>query len=78
MASDISPENEQFIQHELESGAYRSREELLDAAVALLKRRRELQREIQAGIDSGPSLPASEVVERLEQKASRSVAQPSR
>jgi Arc/MetJ-type ribon-helix-helix transcriptional regulator len=71
MASDISPENEQFIQHELESGAYRSREALLDEAVALLKRRRELQWEIQAGIDSGPSIPASEVFPRLEDKAKR-------
>jgi len=71
MASDISPENEQFIQHELESGAYRSREALLDHAVGLLKRRRELQREIQAGVDSGPSIPASEVFPRLEERATR-------
>lgn len=69
MASDISPENEQFIQHELESGVYRSRGELLDQAVSLLKRRRDLEREIQAGIDSGPGVPASEVFARLEEKA---------
>ena len=71
MASDISPENEQFIQHELESGTYQSRGELLDDAVALLKRRRELQWEIQAGIDSGPSIPSTEVFPRLEEKARR-------
>ena len=69
MAADISPENEQFIQHELESGVYRSRSELLDQAVSLLKRRRDLQREIQAGIDSGPGIPAGEVFASLEQKA---------
>jgi len=69
MASDISPENEQFIQHELESGTYQSRAELLEEAVRLLKRRRELQRDVQAGIDSGPSIPASEVFCRLEKKA---------
>ena len=68
MASDISPENEQFIQHELESGVYHQRGELLDDAVSLLKRRRDLQREIQAGIDSGPGVPADEVFARLEEK----------
>ena len=40
MASEISPENEQFIQHELESGVYLGRGQLLDEAVSLLKRRR--------------------------------------
>jgi len=69
MASDISPENEQFIQHELESGTYHARGELLDDAVTLLKRRRDLQREIQAGIDSGPGIRADEVFARLEEKA---------
>jgi antitoxin ParD1/3/4 len=69
MASDISPENEQFIQYELESGVYPGRGELLDEAVGLLKRRRDLQREIQAGIDSGPGIPATEVFARLEVKA---------
>ena len=69
MASEVSPENEQFIQHELESGAYQNRAELLDEAVRLLKRRRELQRDIQAGIDSGPPVPGSEVLRRLEKNA---------
>ncbi len=71
MASDISPENEQFIQHELESGSYHSREELINEAVGLLKRGRELQREIHAGIDSGPSIPRNGVFQRLEDKAER-------
>lgn len=71
MAGNISPENEQFIQHELASGTYGSRDELLDEAVCLLKRRRELQREIQAGIDSGPSVPAADVFDRLDDKAQR-------
>ena len=71
MASDISPENEQFIQYELELGTYRGRDELLDEAVGLLKRRRELQRDIQAGIDSGPGVPANEVIAQLKLKAQR-------
>ena len=69
MAGEVSPENEQFIQHELEVGTYQNRTEFLDEAVRLLKRRRELQRDIQAGIDSGPSVPGSEVFRRLEKKA---------
>ena len=74
MASDISPENEQFIQHELESGVYRQRGELLDDAVSLLKRQRDLQREIQAGIDSGPGVPADEVFARLDEEARKLAA----
>ncbi len=69
MSNNISPENEQFIQYELASGTFRSRDQLLDEAVRLLKRQRELQREIQAGIDSGPSIRASDVFRQLEEKA---------
>ena len=73
--STISPENEQFIQHELEAGTYQNRGELLDEAVGLLKRRRELQRAIEAGIDSGPSIPGSDVFRRLEEKAKQLAGQ---
>ena len=69
MSNNISPENEQFIQYELASGTFRSRDQLLDEAVRLLKRHRELQRDIQAGIDSGPPIGANEVFHRLEEKA---------
>ncbi len=69
MASDISPENEQFVKYELESGNYRTRAELLDDALSLLKRRRELEHQIRAGIDSGPSISGQEVFERLQTKA---------
>jgi putative addiction module CopG family antidote len=68
MSSGLSPENEQFIQHELECGAYASREELVDEAIRLLKRRRELERDIQAGINSGPFIPGEEVFARLEKR----------
>lgn len=66
--SEISAENEQFIQHGLASGVYRSRGELLDQAVSLLKRRRDLPREIEAGIDSGVGISVGELFARLEQK----------
>lgn len=69
MSNDLSPENEQFIAHALESGAYASRNALLDDAIRLLKRRRELQRDIEAGINSGPSISGDEVLDRLESRA---------
>lgn len=71
MASEISSENEQFIQHELETGTYRTREELIDEAVSLLKRRADLKREIQAGIESGPSIPGDEVFAVLRAQAEK-------
>jgi putative addiction module CopG family antidote len=61
MTGRISDENEQFIQRALESGTYRSRDELIDQAATLLKRRVDLKREIQAGIESGPSISEDEV-----------------
>lgn len=75
MNSNLSPENEQFVQYELEIGTYKNREELVDDAVRLLKLRRDLQREIQAGIDSGPSIPGEEVFERLAARAKEIVRQ---
>lgn len=69
MTTNLSPENERFIAHELESGGFNSRNELLDEAIRLLKRRRELQRDIEAGINSGPSIPGDDVFDRLETQA---------
>ena len=75
---NLSPENEQFIQHELESRVCHHRGEFLDDAVSLLKRRRDLQREILSGIDSGPGIPAGEVFARLQDKARKFAAGDSR
>ena len=69
MSTDLSPESEEFIAHEIQSGAYSSRGELLDKAIRLLKRHHNLQRDIEAGIHSGPSLPGDEVLDRLESRA---------
>ena len=55
-------------------GVYHGRGELLDEAVTLLKRRHDLQREIKAGIDSGPGIPAGEVFARLEDRARKFAA----
>ncbi len=49
MSSDISPENERFIQHAVETGLFQDRGSALDAAVGLLKRRAELLEHIDRG-----------------------------
>jgi Arc/MetJ-type ribon-helix-helix transcriptional regulator len=51
MSSDISAEHEQFIQGEIAAGVFQDRSEALDAAVELLRRRRQLIRDVNAGID---------------------------
>ncbi len=42
MASDLSPDTESFIQQEIAVGAFQSRQDALEAGMALLKKRREL------------------------------------
>jgi Arc/MetJ-type ribon-helix-helix transcriptional regulator len=42
MASDLSPAMESFIQQEIASGTFQSREEAIEAGVTMLRRRREL------------------------------------
>ncbi len=42
MASDISRENEQFIEQEIASGRFRDRAQVLDAGVGLLRQRKAL------------------------------------
>ena len=69
MSTNLSPENEQFIASEFQAGLYNSRGELIDEAIRLLKQRRELQRDIEAGINSSPSIPGDEVFECLETRA---------
>lgn len=56
MSSDLSPENEQFINAEIARGLYRDRTEAVDAAVALLRQKEELLARINRGreqLDSG-------------------------
>ena len=40
MASDISRENEEFIEQEIASGRFRDRAEVLDAGIGLLRQRK--------------------------------------
>jgi len=51
MATNLSPENEQFIQNAIAAGLYHDRGEVLDRAIELLKRREKLIRDVNLGIE---------------------------
>lgn len=67
---------EQFIKTQLESGRYSSASEIVRDALRLMEEREQLRKiqldqlrqQIQAGIDSGASIPAEEVFDRLSAK----------
>jgi hypothetical protein len=42
MNSQLSPENEQFLEHAISVGIFHDRDEALDRAVAVLRRREQL------------------------------------
>ena len=49
MSTDLSPQNEEFIQQAIAGGAFQNRREALDEAVELLKRRQRLLEHIDEG-----------------------------
>ena len=49
MGLDLSPQNEQFIEHVISRGVFHNRAEALDEAVELLRRRQELLDHIDEG-----------------------------
>ena len=51
MSSHLSPENEQFLEHAVAVGMYHDRSEALDQAVELLRRREQLVRDVNDGIE---------------------------
>jgi len=51
MTTDLSPENEQYIQNAIAAGQYHDRGEILDRAVELLKKREQLIRDVNLGIE---------------------------
>jgi antitoxin ParD1/3/4 len=51
MSTSLSPENEQYIQTAIAAGLYHDRAEILDRAVDLLKKREQLIRDVNLGIE---------------------------
>lgn len=79
MNVSLTPELEQFIQSQVQSGKYTSADEVIMASIKLLEEREriykgrfeELKREIMIGIeqlDRGEKLDGREVIEQLRQK----------
>jgi Arc/MetJ-type ribon-helix-helix transcriptional regulator len=61
MNADITPENEHFLEHAVAVGMFHDRGEAINTAIALLKHRAELIRDVNAGIEQleqGYSEPA--------------------
>ena len=75
---------ERFVKKQIERGRYSSASEVIRDALRLLEEREELRAarinnlrgKIQAGIDSGPGLPAEDVLTRLEKKYSKPMSKP--
>ena len=67
---------ERFVKRQVESGRYSSATEVVRDALRLLEKREELREaqiknlreQVQAGVNSGPGIPADEVFDRLEGK----------
>jgi Arc/MetJ-type ribon-helix-helix transcriptional regulator len=51
MSTDISPQNEQYLQEAIARGSFQSRGQALDVAIELLRRREAIIREVKVGID---------------------------
>lgn len=51
MSTDLTPENEHFLEHPVAVGMFHDRSEALNTAIELLKRRAELIRDVNAGIE---------------------------
>lgn len=72
MATDLSPENEHFLRELVSRGDFPNEASALNEAVRLLRRRREIVSQIEAGLaqaERGELLPEDEVWRRLEQHA---------
>ncbi len=50
MSTDISPQNEQFLQEAIARGSFEPRGQALDAAIELLKSREDTIQKVKAGI----------------------------
>jgi predicted transcriptional regulator len=72
MSTEISADNERYLQQMIERGIYRDRTEAIGEALALLKRRDQLRCDVRAGIDQadrGEFLDAEDVFQRLLERA---------
>lgn len=72
MTVEIPPEHADFVQSVINSGSFRSEAEVVGEALQLLKKREQLRREVNAGIEQlqqGKGIDGEEVFQRLKKKA---------
>jgi antitoxin ParD1/3/4 len=72
MSTQLSPENEQYVQNAVATGLYHDRGEALDKAVELLKRCEALIRDVNVGIEQlerGEGIPFD--IEEIEAELDR-------
>jgi antitoxin ParD1/3/4 len=75
---------ERFLKKQIESGRYSSASEVVRDALRLLEEQEELREaqitilreKIQEGVNSGPGVPAEEVLSRLEEKYTKLIHKP--
>jgi antitoxin ParD1/3/4 len=75
---------ERFVKRQIESGRYSSASEVVRDALRLLEEQEELREaqlkslreKVQEGIDSGPGIPAEDVLNRLEAKYAKLTHKP--
>jgi putative addiction module CopG family antidote len=71
MSLELPPDIESFVEHEVSSGTYATREDLIVAAVTLLRQRQaeleQLRQDIAQGME-GEGIPAAEVFAELRGK----------
>lgn len=75
----IPPEFEPFVQSIIGSGSYKTEAEVVGEALRILKKREQLRRDVNAGInqlEEGEGVDGEEVFERLEKKAKAIARQP--
>lgn len=68
MSTEMSEDNERYIQDLIERGVFHDRAAAVDAAITLLRQREQLRGEVQAGIeqaDRGELLDSESVFRRL-------------
>ena len=68
MSTEISADNQRYLEQAVARGIYRDRAAAIDEALALLKRRDQLRSDVRAGIeqaDRGELLDAESVFQRL-------------
>ena len=56
MSTGTSPENERFLQPENEAGAFRSRDDAIEAGIAMLRHRKELRPASLKGVAKATSI----------------------